>query len=123
MALPLLSMVDNRTSHRKLINSSLYRFLATLARGLWGGHFSRRRMDTQKTIRAMRRVIRDERRILKYTQEELAHKTGLGMSTIKAAENGRCGAGCVTLDSLLRIMDGLDLSPLDFWERVEGIEG
>jgi transcriptional regulator with XRE-family HTH domain len=76
-------------------------------------------MATHKTIFAMRRVLREERNILGLTQESLAEKAGIGMSTVKAAEHGRTGAGFVTMETLLKLIDALDLTPLDYWERVE----
>jgi len=76
-------------------------------------------MSEHKTIRAMRRVLREERKMLGLTQNALADKAGIHAQTLKNAETGRKDSVSVTIETLLKIVDALDLTPLDYWERVE----
>jgi transcriptional regulator with XRE-family HTH domain len=73
-------------------------------------------MSDDRRVRVVRAVIREERVVCGYTQEELARRAGISLGTLRHLESGRNAPALATLFDLI---DALDLSPLDFWERVE----
>lgn len=70
----------------------------------------------EQTRLRIRTVLRDQRLFLGLSIPKFAEKANVVKSTYEKIESG--SQSC-SLDMLLKLVDGLDLTMLDFWELVE----
>jgi len=85
----------------------------------WSATRNRRAMDARSADHvAFGRTIRELRKEQRVSQEELSHRSGLDRSYMGGVERGERN---VSLTNILRIADGLGVSPIVLFEHFERI--